>query len=488
MPDLIASLVNSKIESPPPSRNARARLQRHTKELSQQKICLHVPVNNDEQKQQQLNIPRARLTREFVQGLIRDDSGSGEKHVVQYLASNDKDGAIVQLDRMQTDCRPPPTSYTVVTKAEHTSTSTDENDGTSLSPSIVVRNDNGQCKVYTKNGTYSGQINENDEPSGSGKMDYRDGDVITGSFATANVQSNGGGNDDATAEVIDFEANPYAKGVPHGPVKISFADGSIYEGEMKNGNITGHGIYVNAIGDQYEGSFELGLLVEGKIKYASGEVAEGIFRGGENLDGFGKWWDSVREISGYFEDGLLTGKATVVYKEEGGAVSGNFRGFFHEGRRYLHGVLTSDGIAIEGSWMGDMLLAGGRTCNTVTGKSLPTHDEMTLPENISTCIHLDEDFARSRVTAIEEDWALRMNIREKNCKAFDKAFRKRLSRRNREESDQLSSANSAREKPRYHFAHERRQIRPTTISEAISRPGLRWECINRQNTGNSRSR
>ena len=489
MPDLIASLVNSKIESPSPSRNARARLQRHAKELSHQKICLHVPVNNDEQNQQ-LNIPRARLTREFVQGLIRDDSGSGEKHVAQYLASNDKDGAIVQLDRMQTDCRPLPASYTVVTKSENMPTSSNQNDGTSLSPSIVVYNDDGQCKVYTKNGTYSGQINENGEPSGLGKMEYRDGDVITGSFATANIQSpNGGGNNDATAEVIDFEANPYdSKGMPHGPVNISFADGSIYEGEMKNGNITGHGIYVNAIGDQYEGSFELGLLVEGKIKYASGEVAEGIFRGGENLDGFGKWWDSVREISGYFEDGLLTGKATVVYKEEGGAVLGTFRGFFHEGRRHLHGVLASDGTAIEGPWMGDMLLAGGRTCNTVTGKSLPTHDEMTLPENISTCIHLDEDFARSRVTAIEEDSALRMNIKEKNCKAFDKAFRKRLSRRNREESGQMSSANSATEKPRYYFAHERRQIRPKTIAEAISSPGLRWDCINRQNTGNSRSR
>lgn len=487
MPDLIASLVNSRIESPSPSRNARARLQRHTKELSQQKIRLHVPVNNDEQNQH-LNIPRARLTREFVQGLIRDDPNSGEKHVAQYLASNDKDGAIVQLDRMQTDCRPPPTSYTVVTKAENTSTSPNQNDGTSLPSSMVARNSDGQCKVYTKSGTYSGQINENDEPNGLGEMEYRDGDIITGSFTTANAKSNGGGSNNATAKVNDFEANPYAKGVPHGPVKISFADGSIYEGEMKYGNIAGNGIYVNAMGDQYEGSFELGLLVEGKIKYASGEVAEGIFKGGENLDGFGKWSDSVREISGYFEDGLLNGKATVVYKEDCGAVSGHFRGFFYEGRMHLHGVLTSDSIAIEGPWMGDMLLAGGRTCNKVTGKSRPTHDEMTLPEIISASIHLDEDFARSRATAIEEDSALRMNIREKNCKAFDKGFKKRLSRRNCEESGQISLANRAREKPRYHLAHERRQIRPKTIAEAISRPGLRWEYVNKQNASNSRSR
>ena len=437
MPDLIASLVNSKIESPSPSRNVRAQLRRHAKEFSQQKICLRVRVNNDEQSQQ-LAIPRARLTREFVQGIVRDDPNAGEKNVAQYLASNDKDGAIVQLDRMQTDCRPPPTSYTVVTKAEHEPTSSNQNDGTSLPSSMVVRNSDGQSKVHTRSSTYSGQININDEPSGSGEMKYRDGDIITGSFATSNAKSNGGRND-VTSEVIDFEANPYARGVPHGPVTISFADGSIYEGEMKYGNITGQGLYVNAIGDLYEGSFEYGLLQNGKITYASGEVAEGRFRGCENLHGFGKWSDSEREISGYFEDGLLKGKATVAYKEGGGAVSYHFRSLFHQGRRHLHGVLTSDGIAIEGPWRSDTLLAGGRRCNTATGKSCPTHDKMTLPENISTSIHLDEDFARSRATAIEEDLALRMNIREKNCKEFDKAFKKHLSRKNREKSNRISS-------------------------------------------------
>jgi hypothetical protein len=80
-----------------------------------------------------------------------------------------------------------------------------------------------------------------------------------------------------------------------------------------------------------------------------------------------------------------------------------------------------------------------------------------------------------------------MNIREKNCKEFDKAFKKHLSRKNREKSNRISSENR-RDKPKYYFAHERRQIRPKTIAEAIARPGLHWEYINRQNTGNSRSR
>ena len=100
MPDFITSSFKSKIKSPSPSRNARARLKRHAKEYSLQKICLHVPGNNDG-KLQQLNIPRARITRDFLQGLVKGNSEAGEKYVVQYLAGNDGDGAIVQLDRVK---------------------------------------------------------------------------------------------------------------------------------------------------------------------------------------------------------------------------------------------------------------------------------------------------------------------------------------------------------------------------------------------------
>jgi hypothetical protein len=434
MPDFIAASINSKIASPSPSRNVRARQKRDAKEFSQQKVCLHVPVGlnlNHDEKQQQLNIPRARLTRDFVQGLIKDDSNTGGKYVAQYLVSNDKDGSIVQLDRMQSDCRTRPTSYTVVTKADQTRPSINQDGGNSPSLPIVVRRSDGQHEIHTKGGVYCGQVDQNDKPSGSGKMECRNGDVITGSFSINTTSI-------AAADVVDMETNPYARGLPHGrSVTISFADGSIYEGEMKDGNVTGHGVYVNAMGDRYEGTFKLGLLLEGKIVYASGEVAEGRFSRGENLHGFAKWSDSGREISGHFENGLLNGKATVVYKD--GEISSHFRGFFHEGRRHHRGILytgkSSDnainGVTIEGPWMSDLLLVGGRMHNTATGKSCPTYDKVVLPRDISKSFHTDECFASARATAIEGDTMIRMKIQEKNCKAFDKAFRKRLSRSTR---------------------------------------------------------
>ena len=145
---------------------------------------------------------------------------------------------------------------------------------------------------------------------------------------------------------------------------------------------------------------------------------------------------------------------------------------------HLHGVvvLANDGIAIEGSWASNMPVAGGCARNVVTGKSWPTHDQMTLPGNISKAHRIDQDFASARAAAIEEDTRLRADIREKNCKAFDKSFKKLLSRRDREQCGRISSAKMAREKTKY-FIKERRQIRPKSISEAIERPGLRWEYV-----------
>ena len=441
MPDFIASSINSKIKSPLPSRNVRARLKRNAQEFFQQKICLRVPVaakNGDDE--QQLNIPRARLTREFVQGLIKDESNSGEKHVVQYLASSDKDGAIVQLNRMQTDCRAPPTSYKVVTKLVHTRSPPPPNqrdNHPSASPLVVHRND-GQCIIYTRSGTFSGEVDENDEPSGFGEMKYRDGDVITGTFRKTfargptftSIEAKSDKEEAVHDVVANLERNPYAKSEPHGAVKVSFADGSIYEGEMTAGHVTGYGVYVNAIGDRQEGTFKLGLLIQGKIEYASGEVAEGSIKEGENLHGLAKWSDSEREISGHFENGVLNGKATVVYKDQS---SSRFHGFFHQGRRHRHGALNSGPITVEGPWLSDSPLAGDRARKSTNDKSWPTFDGMKLSGNISPdeAFHVDERFARARAIAIEQDTIRRMSIREKNCRAFDKAFKRSIRREGR---------------------------------------------------------
>jgi len=195
---------------------------------------------------------------------------------------------------------------------------------------------------------------------------------------------------------------------------------------MTAGHVTGYGVYVNAIGDRQEGTFKLGLLTQGKIEYASGEVAKGNFKEGESLHGLAKWSDSEREISGHFENGVLNGKATAVYRDQS---SSRFHGFFHQGRRHRHGVLNSGPVTVEGPWLSDSPLAGGRARST-NGKSWPTFDGMKLSGNTSTntAFHVDERFVGARAITIDQDTIRRMSIREKNCRAFDKAFKRSIRR------------------------------------------------------------
>ena len=74
-----------------------------------------------------------------------------------------------------------------------------------------------------------------------------------------------------------------------------FPDGTVYEGQMRNGVPHGFGKFVYPNGDTYEGEFKdnrrdgVGNRRDGVGKYvvATGETYEGEFKDGKN-DGFGK--------------------------------------------------------------------------------------------------------------------------------------------------------------------------------------------------------
>jgi hypothetical protein len=83
--------------------------------------------------------------------------------------------------------------------------------------------------LYTDEGIYSGTF-QSDERVGQGKMEYSDGMVLTGDFAQS-------------GDANDRFSNPYSRGLPHGNVHVIFENGDEYEGEMRNGNITGKGVY-----------------------------------------------------------------------------------------------------------------------------------------------------------------------------------------------------------------------------------------------------
>jgi hypothetical protein len=88
------------------------------------------------------------------------------------------------------------------------------------------------CGVYT--GTF--QFNQ---PSGSGRMKYKDGSVLVGDFVVfPSIPS-----PSSSSELL--LSNPYLRGLPHGEnVTIQFKDGiTSYVGEMNQGRVTGSGTY-----------------------------------------------------------------------------------------------------------------------------------------------------------------------------------------------------------------------------------------------------
>eukprot|EP00957_Ditylum_brightwellii_P133575 10184340-Ditylum_brightwellii.AAC.1 len=228
----------------------------------------------------------------------------------------------------------------------------------------------GDGILYTTMGIYSGQM-KCDQPCGEGYMDYANGDKLTGEFGFDNVK-----------DESMLDQNPYTRCLPNGKVKISFADGGYYEGEMKRGEITGKGIYINATGDQYEGQFIRGDLSSGKKIFTNGEVKDGIFKDG-HLDGIGTYTNPKSSYRGCFKKGLFHGKGIEKYVSD----SNEFEGFFTYGKRMMHGefsfcVTTKGGkfqqqqinerIQYSGPWLAGSVCAGGKVMGSFTSHSTPS--------------------------------------------------------------------------------------------------------------------
>ena len=79
-------------------------------------------------------------------------------------------------------------------------------------------------------------------------------------------------------------------GKQHGRGKMTFADGSSYEGEWAEGKKHGKGTYTYAIGDVYEGEYAEGKKHgKGTYTYASGEVEVGCYEADADVGQGVKW-------------------------------------------------------------------------------------------------------------------------------------------------------------------------------------------------------
>ena len=82
---------------------------------------------------------------------------------------------------------------------------------------------------------------------------------------------------DGEAEIVLSNGN-YCKGIfnngnfVRGTARITYSDGSIYEGGLVGNQFDGKGKFVNAKGMIYEGTFKKGVCVKGVYKNKRGVV------------------------------------------------------------------------------------------------------------------------------------------------------------------------------------------------------------------------
>uniref|UniRef100_A0A8C0CCV1 MORN repeat-containing protein 1 n=1 Tax=Balaenoptera musculus TaxID=9771 RepID=A0A8C0CCV1_BALMU len=143
----------------------------------------------------------------------------------------------------------------------------------------------------------------------------------------------------------------------HGQGKLLFKDGSYYEGESVDGEITGGGRRHWALtGNTYTGQFVLGEPQgHGVMKYKAGGRYEGeLFRGlregqGHLVDADGQaYWGS-------FHDNKRHGQGRMVFRN-----GDEYEGDWVRDQRQGHGTLRrADGSIYEGQWHGDVFSGQG---------------------------------------------------------------------------------------------------------------------------------
>ncbi|MDB2317936.1 hypothetical protein N9V23_04200, partial [Flavobacteriales bacterium] len=178
---------------------------------------------------------------------------------------------------------------------------------------------------------YVGEVNNNGEPQGQGKMTYGNGDVYEGAWNDGKKHGQG--------KMIYEDGNVYdgmwKDGKPNGKGKMTYAKdlfGKIfkeYDGMWKDGKRHGEGELIYNDASVYNGAFEDGKPHgEGKMTYKeSGAIYEGAWKKMEP-HGQGKLTlKSGYVYEGVFEDGVLwlQGQGKLTYKD-GPVYEGAFEG------------------------------------------------------------------------------------------------------------------------------------------------------------------
>ena len=141
------------------------------------------------------------------------------------------------------------------------------------------------------------------------KFEYADGAEFVGKYKENGKWIGKKTDFDGKIEEGQFDGRD-SKSRLHGKGKITFPDGTIWEGEFGTGKFWGQGKKIHPNGTTEEGHFSHDLLNgRGKITYPKGDIIDGFFKN-DKLDGYGK----IIHPDGTIEEGLFENGSLVKRK------------------------------------------------------------------------------------------------------------------------------------------------------------------------------
>jgi len=189
----------------------------------------------------------------------------------------------------------------------------------------------GQGELIWANGQrYQGEWVD-DRPSGRGQLRFANGDRFEGSVVDG-VPEGEGRMDYASGDSYQGQIR---RGVPSGRGRYQWANGQVYEGEWVDEKPQGRGLMRFANGNRYEGSFQQGLPHgRGKMQFPSGGAYEGELVQGVS-EGQGSYsWPGGDRYSGAWRAGLKHGQGQFVW-----ANGDRWEGEFRDDERTENGTL-----------------------------------------------------------------------------------------------------------------------------------------------------
>ncbi|KAG2521189.1 hypothetical protein JM16_005923 [Phytophthora kernoviae] len=187
----------------------------------------------------------------------------------------------------------------------------------------------GRGQEYTNVGVYDGYFSGNTR-GGSGKLVYGKGTTCEGTFERPQRRYEHHDKLRGRAYTCSLlNGDNYCGGVESGEgMHIIFPDGAVYDGEMRDGAITGLGRYVSSTGVIDEGEFLNGVLHGPACKrtFPDGSFVEGPFVEGQPHGHSRQRERHGDEYEGFFDGGARHGRGTTHF--DGGR--SKHVGFWHE--------------------------------------------------------------------------------------------------------------------------------------------------------------